>query len=321
MAAGVRLIPYDESLIDERTVVVSPSRLMTTRTLPRYLYKYCSAARATQILQDLSLYLATPIQLNDLFEFRFRSLLSETPDGKIKALARQLLLEGIEKDIGSAIEVARQLPLSEAERAYNDVVSYVSRVADDVMRHSGVSCFTAERNNQRMWATYGYNHAGAVIEFLTTPESCPFRNNLAEVIYTSTKIPWGPEDLLDDRCRPDISRLHFLMQFKHADWRDENEWRIMFICDSEKTPEEKYVRFPASAVTRVFLGPRVSSDDEVSIRKAAAMHSGQIAVFKREIHESLAVEAPTGFEQIQNSEQIKYWANRTHGVSFDSWLG
>jgi hypothetical protein len=290
------------------------------RTVPRYLYKYCSAARATQILRDLSLYQATPIQLNDLFEFRFRSLLSETPDGKIKALAKGLIQAGIEKDIGSAIEVARQLPVSEAESAYNNIVSLVSRVGDDVMRHSGVTCFTAERNNQRMWATYGDNHAGAVIEFSTMPESCPFRDNLAKVIYTSTKIPWGPEDLLDECCRPDLSRLHFLMQFKHADWRDENEWRILFICDSEMTSDERYVRFPASAVTRVFIGPRVSSDNEVSIRKAAAMHSDQIAVFKREIHESLAVEAPTGFEQIRNAEQIKYWANRIHGVGFDSWL-
>jgi hypothetical protein len=269
-------------------------------------------------LRDLSLYLASSIQLNDLFEFRFRSLLTETPDGKIKALAKRLIAEGIEENIRSATNSARQLPAFEAEGAYNSIVSYVKGVAEAIRRHSGVTCFAAERNNQRMWATYGDNHAGAVIEFSTTPESCPFRDRLAQVIYTSTRIPWGPEDLLDDNCRPELSRLHFLMQYKHADWRDENEWRILFLCDSEMTADERYVAFPASAVTRVFIGPRVSSDDERSLHEAAAMHSTGIAVFKREIHESLAIESPKGMEEIQNREQLKYWANRMHGIDFDT---
>ena len=290
---------------------------MTTNTLPNYLYKYCSAARATQILRDLSLYLASSTQLNDLFEFRFRSLLTETPDGKIKAFAKRLIAEGIEEDIRSATDVARQLPASDdIESTYNSIVSYVSGLADAIRRHSGVTCFAAEENNQRMWATYGDNHTGAVIEFSTMPESCPFRDRLAPVIYTSTKVPWGPEDLVDDACKPDISKLHFLMQYKHADWRDENEWRILFVCDSEMRDDERHVRFPASAVTRVFIGPRVSKDNEPSLREAAAMHS-DIAVFKREIHESLAIEAPSGMEEIRKPEQLKYWAKKVHGIDLD----
>ena len=79
---------------------------MTPSQPPKYLYKYCSAARATQILQDLSLYLASSTQLNDLFEFRFRSLLTETSDGKLKASAKRLIAEGIKEDIKSATERA-----------------------------------------------------------------------------------------------------------------------------------------------------------------------------------------------------------------------
>jgi hypothetical protein len=290
---------------------------MARPVLPNYLYKYCSAVRATQILRDLSLYLATSTQLNDLFEFRFRSLLTETPEGKIIASAKRFLLEGIEKDIESATELARGMNVTFHEDSYNSIVSHVTGLADAVRKYSGVTCFSAEVNNQRMWATYGDNHSGAVIEFSTAPESCPFRDRLAPVIYRSTTIPWGPEDLLDDTCKADLSKLQFLMQFKHVDWRDENEWRILFICDSEMRREEQFVKFPAHAVTRVFIGPRISSDNELALRQAAAMHSAGIAVFKREIHESLAIEAPSGMEEIRSPEQVKYWAKRIHGVDVE----
>jgi hypothetical protein len=168
-----------------------------------------------------------------------------------------------------------------------------------------------------MWATYGDNHRGAVIEFSTAPESCPFRDRLAQVFYRSKKIPWGPEDLIDDACKPDMSRLHFLMQFKHADWRDENEWRILFVCDSEMRPDERFVRFPAKAVTRVFIGPRVEEKDELSVRKAVAAHSAGIEVFNREIHQSLAIEGLSGMAELRKPEQFKYWAKRIHGVDLN----
>ena len=108
------------------------------------------------------------------------------------------------------------------------------------------------------------------------------------------------------------------MQYKHADWRDENEWRILFVCDSEMRDDERFVRFPASTVTRVFIGPRVTEKDELSLRKAAAARSAGIAVFKREIHESLAIEGLLGMEEIRKPEQLKYWAKKTHGVDLDS---
>lgn len=82
------------------------------------------------------------------------------------------------------------------------------------------------------------------------------------------------------------------------------------LADSEQSTQARIIPFERSAITRVFLGPRITRENEDLIRAQAARHSPEIPVFKREINDAEAKEEYVGVEQIHSFEQLKYWIDR-----------
>jgi len=278
---------------------------------PEYLYKYHSASRVAQIVRDLTFYFAPVSQLNDLYEFRVRSLYTETPDSKYRAFAKQLVHERWFDSVDEAIEGIKSCDLeSQAADAYASFIQQLNATLSRVMQHSGVTCFSQYRNNQRMWGTYGANHTGAVIEFSTSPDSSRFASHLMPVLYFEKRFELCPSEFLTNALTLDQWLCGALCCIKHWHWRDEGEWRLLLLADSEQTTEARMIPFERSAITRVFLGPRITEEDEASIRELAARHTPAIPVFKRKVDDEEAKEEPVGFEQIHSFEQLKYWADR-----------
>ena len=278
---------------------------------PEYIYKYHSASRVAQIIRDLTFYFAPVSQLNDLYEFRVRSLYTETPDSKYRAFAKQLIHEGWFDSIEEAIAGIKSCNLEEAATdAYQLFIQQLNVMLSQVMQHSGVTCFSHYRNNQRMWGTYGDNHAGAVIEFSTSPEKSKFAVHLMPVLYFERRFELCPSEFLTNSLTLDQWLCGALCCIKHWHWRDEGEWRLLLLADSEQTTADRIVPFERSAITRVFLGPRIRKEDEEAIRKVASLHKPEIPIFKREIDVKEAKEEAVGFEQIHSFEQLMYWADR-----------
>jgi Protein of unknown function (DUF2971) len=86
---------------------------------------------------------------------------------------------------------------------------------------------SAHANDQRMWGTYGDNHAGAVIHFSTDRDRSRFASHLSPVLYADTKLPFCPSHLVTERMEIDQFLLSVLFCVKHMDWRDEHEWRLL----------------------------------------------------------------------------------------------
>ena len=76
---------------------------------PSYVYKYCSAQRAVQLLRDLTFHFAPAAQLNDLYEFRARSLYREDVDSKYRVFAKRLVSEGWWSTFDEALEATKSL--------------------------------------------------------------------------------------------------------------------------------------------------------------------------------------------------------------------
>jgi hypothetical protein len=275
---------------------------------PAFVYKYCSAQRAAQVVQDLKFYFAPVTQLNDLFEFRAASVYQETVDSKYRVFAKRLIADRWFSDFSQAFEVAKSLDSREIDLAYSFFLNQLSAMLAKVMRYSGVVCFTAERNNQRMWGTYGDKHTGAVLEFSTSTELSRFAAHLMPVIYTDTKLPICPSELMTERLTIDQWMLGVFLCVKHIHWREESEWRLLLLADAEQTVEERLVPFERSALTRIFLGPRISPDQESLIRNAATKQKPAVPVFKRRIDDALATEEYSGVELIHSFDQLMYWA-------------
>lgn len=278
---------------------------------PEHIYKYHSAPRVAQILQDLTFYFAPVSQLNDLYEFRVRSLYTETPESKYRAFAKQLVHEHVFDSVDEAVEKIKEWDLeTEAAEAYAFFIQQLNATLASLLRHSGVTCFSQHRNNQRMWGTYGDNHAGAVIEFSTAESKSQFAPHLMPVMYFEKRFELCPSEFLTDALTLDQWLCGAMCCIKHWHWRDESEWRLLLLADSEQPTEARIIPFERSAITRVFLGPRITATDEECIRRVAAGHTPEIPVFKRVVDEVEAKEEHVGIERIHSFEQLMYWANR-----------
>lgn len=129
----------------------------------------------------------------------------------------------------------------------------------------GAVCFSRVKNSIPMWAYYADDHTGLVIEF---DENHPalanlLGGNLKDVRYRRFRRPFrklggGTNHLYD----------------KSITWKHEREVRLLYPCKilgvEEATINGKrawLLPFPKDSIKTVFLGCRISPDDEKSIRE------------------------------------------------------
>ena len=89
----------------------------------------------------------------------------EDADSKYRVFAKRLIMEELYPNFEEAFSAAKELDLEDTNETYQAAIGNLNDNLRDAMVHSGVTCFTSRRNDQRMWGTYGDNHAGAVLSF------------------------------------------------------------------------------------------------------------------------------------------------------------
>ncbi len=291
--------------------------MLIAEKLPDLVYKYMSAPRAAQLIESLLLYMAPSSVLNDLYDLNIRGFWQEDEDTKYRIFAKRMLAHGVETDFKRAVETAKRLDPKRVADEYDVWLSDNTRRFDEIIAHSGVTCFSSLVNNQRMWGTYGANHTGAVVELYTEAQKWPMASDLRSAIYTEHRLPVCPSRLIgiDDRTRApglDFEVLRMLLCAKHMDWRDENEWRLVMLAHTASAAADRLIPLPRSAIAHVFLGPRISEEDEERIRAAARNHDPTIAVFKRVHQREEQREYYRGAELITDYAQLEYWDRRHH---------
>jgi hypothetical protein len=267
---------------------------------PDFLYKYMSASRAAQLIEFVRLYMSPCAGLNDLYDFNITGFWQEDEDTKYRIFA---------------VELARRLNPKDVDDEYGTWLSDNTPILNEIMAHSGVTCFSSLANNQRMWGTYGANHTGAVVELHTDGQKWPMASYLRSAIYTEHRLPVCPSRLIkiDDKTRApglDDEVLRMLLCAKHMDWRDEKEWRLIMLASTAGAAADRLVPLPRSAIARVFLGPRISAEDEAVITNAARNHEPAIPVFKRAPGRHEQREYYQGAEIITDYAQLQYWEMR-----------
>jgi hypothetical protein len=158
-----------------------------------------------------------------------------------------------------------------------------------------------------MWGTYGDNHAGSVIEFSTDPSKSCLGGHFGPVIYTPTKPNICPSSFFNNDMTLNQHLISSMLYFKHTDWSDEKEWRLLLFTDVEQSKNDRIASFERDAICRIFVGPRITAEDEKLLRNAAASKIPEVPVFKRVIDPILAYEDLLGYEEISEVEQLTYW--------------
>lgn len=276
---------------------------------PKYLYKYCPASRAARILEDLHIFLAPIKCFNDTFEFAFLGLLTENEDTPRDYFTKNLAAKGVEPEMAREVLVnmGEEKVRSYYEEWKNEVLVPVLR---KIRKHSGVTCFSAEEDNQRMWAAYADDNRGVCMEFAVGREDCPFEGWLIPVLYSGTKVGLTVADLINDDMTLSTEVLIFLSAVKHEHFRDEREWRVLFLDNEERGGNSRKLPLSSATISRVFLGPRIAPADEAAIRRIVEQRNLDVPVFRRSVDGLFGTGAWEGFEIPSSPSDVIYWLKR-----------
>lgn len=275
---------------------------------PEYLYRYCSAERAVQVLRDNSLYLCPPADFNDLYEGTVARL-TQYDSGAGLALVSRIAAARHGLALESAQEMLRErMPEPEIRKTFVEISAWLREPAEKLRMHSGVTCFSVRRDDQHMWGTYGVNHSGTCIEFCNRSGESEIMKRAQPVLYKDGSLADKLPELLDDDLTLNIHRLALWCYFvKSTDWRDEREWRVFTLSTRPLSTSQRLLRFLPQDVRRVFCGPRMDAAlrHELGVLAAEPGCPWTLIDLKPDVHAGIT--QFDGLDVLQGREDFSYW--------------
>lgn len=253
--------------------------------VPDYLYKYMNSNTAKIVLESQKLRWSCPKTFNDLNELqRMPSFSTSTDDGKEEYLDTLLdiafgeltLGKPLSQDSSMLLEILKSyiLPgdtktslkreLMRLKVVIPDLSTMLREVTDNYNDGTlRIMCLSEDNNNEVMWAHYGDNHTGCMLEFqhIQEPES-PFL--LAKKVHYSdciSSVGSFIDFLLYDE-RPQIldSTVNSIIYTKTAKWSYEQEWRVMTKRENELGSYNDFI-FEKEELVSITFAARI--DDEI----------------------------------------------------------
>lgn len=278
-----------------------------THPSPEYLYRYCSAQRAIQVLSESRLFLCPPKDLNDLYEGSLGRLTHY--DAKA-ARALQARIVSIHRRV--SIETAFQLvddymPETAIRDTFGDITKWLITAAEQMREHSGITCFALRRDDQRMWATYGDNHSGVCLEFTGGSDGTSEIHKRAQpILYMSGALNEKLPELIQNDQTLDLHRLALWCYFvKSEDWREEREWRVFMLSVKPVPATQRYIAFKAGEVRRVFVGPRINASHRGALESLQEKQKWALLDIKPNVH--TAISEFHGIDVLDGKRDYRYW--------------
>lgn len=230
--------------------------------LPPILYKYTSASTALIVLGTGKLRWSSPRLFNDPAEFqrlpRFEPTLKEALAALPKAIVGTAVGES-DIDAGRLNGLARQMydlikfALSQGMKAEDFLKKMEDQPADpdtayaemlrnyfgeNFVNQARVMCLTVNHSNSAMWANYAEQHAGCLLGFRHLQEhDTPFSEVRAVDYYKEPPVVCSGLDFLlyGDTKKIREATIDAVCFAKKADWKYEEEWRVVTWRSNEGT--------------------------------------------------------------------------------------
>ncbi len=274
---------------------------------PKYLYRYCSANRAIQILHDKYLYLASVDQLNDLYESAVGTLLRPTRAAVEELAVKRIMTLG-ELSRRQAEEYVKD-KISDADKreSFEFFLKNVQERNRRMRNFSGIVCFSATFNDQRMWGTYGDGHAGACIQFWDDNDSSVIHKAALPVLYTRETILDLLLEMTNEQGELAAKDLMLLFLTKSTDWEGEDEWRIINLGEHEDDQKWRQLHFPASNIRRIFLGGRMPQPLRDEIRALSDLNDWSVIQL---VYDADSGESHWEGAENVNRDDLEFWIER-----------
>jgi hypothetical protein len=253
------------------------------------LFKYTTARTAATVIASRSLRFSSPLLFNDPFDVPRDFDLGFTFDQLNSAIATRLgeYLNGDTSPRSSSAEtlvtaMKSRLHQKSAESLLKDV-KFVTKLFvqeafersqskfqqhwDDRVPGMRICCFSETQTSAAMWAHYGDQHRGAVLQFASSDEHDSVSLLARPVIYQSVKPTLPPVEVW---ARTLLSEIEwdwdaFLKEYffaKSAEWSYEREYRVATHKSASEEGLFSDLVFHAEDLRGVVLGASISPDDE-----------------------------------------------------------
>jgi hypothetical protein len=255
------------------------------------LYKYLHPDRI-DVLRNQCIRFSSPAVFNDPFELKPHLAALATPEFAAAELQRsfpRILAEELAKFPtklrsllpAEELKAYMEMQLPSIQKSLEGMTAQMMPLFQDTMARKleellGVLCLSESSRSLLMWAHYADSHRGFVVQFDETSPFFDRRVSDKDELRHLRRVTYSSE-----RPSLTLSELEDVSVFlvKSIEWEYEVEWRmIMPLADASHVlgtgPEAIHLySFPASAVTSVILGCRMSEAKRSEIQSLLAESS------------------------------------------------
>ena len=248
------------------------------------LYKYASMS-GVRILDDLSLKVTPPNELNDPFELTPCSL---------EFMTRQYLLDRAEHDPEhfrpAYNEWVKQEQRTESFSTFLQALRQMSRktysnflhlyraalieadltAVHEASQHMVVLCLSSVNDSIPMWSHYANHHKGIAIGLDTRDRCLRFGSPLCKVEYRNRRVSLNRQGTSGPKAR--LQRVIQMIRTKSRDWKYEQEYRFSYAKrDTRRQIAQDgqtiyLIPIWPSAIKEVILGCCMPQQDEQKVR-------------------------------------------------------
>jgi hypothetical protein len=224
--------------------------------VPELLYRYCSIDRIKQILGNNRIYLASPSQMNDVYEFAPEYFVEYDQDDtnkichyfmntghEIVMKDESILLHPVTKAThDQQIKFTGEFEKDKSETMFSWFIPLVHNFIEKFKEESRMLCFAESNKIELMWAHYAGSHKGVCLQF--NIKALPFeqRSFFRKVKYTNEPIKINIFELATNQPNF-IQKLIKSHVTKSLAWSYEQEWRLLFAAINDHWKGFRFVDY------------------------------------------------------------------------------
>ena len=231
---------------------------------PRVLYKYrtWNDANHKKVLNENSLYMASPRKFDDIKDCRVPQKFPSQEELRDYFTTKDKF-ENPYRSRGERRELVRRLvkesPLSNPRK----LAERLGQIKEEFNDCFGVLSMTANPSNDEMWKQYSYNHRGICVGFDTKSLFESMNGGGGEVQYTD-ELP------IIDLLKDNLLEKHIKnVYFKERKWEFEEEYRLHKMWKHKASDDERNIQLPDNCITEIHIGKFVDPKDKTEILKIA----------------------------------------------------
>lgn len=236
------------------------------------------------IIQSRSLFYATPSSFNDPFDCNLKLHVNDSTDEEWIGYLDDMI--AINPKDGSKLSEVKNRRLWVSDPRLRDIGRDANRKHYE---DSSVLCLSRRPDSIPMFAYYGDDHYGVVIELEFADDEYPCgipygdpseRENLydrkvvAHNVKYASKIP----ELNYHRMYKTTQMVENILFTKFDGWKHEEEFRIF-----RRGVSASAVQFPPAMLTRIIFGARTTGNDIALVKQWLAAHGDPVILAKAEV--------------------------------------